>query len=208
MFSHSFLTHLTTGFVKGTASSNIVDALKHVKACAPQVGHPLLLPIIMLSYELSTENEVRQRLARDWLRKLEHAVTGRDEITEEEGYIRDGILDLDGINRDLYECNSQVLWKKPQAYLDTIKEVEIALGRFRDGMVGEEEGGGRWKDGVGLEKLHRSMLSRLEFYRVKLKGIEHYSWTTLERLRVQREAVCLFSRFRSSLSHFASCLFD
>ena len=151
----------------------------------------------MLSYELSTENEVRQRHARDWLRKLEHAVTGRDEITEEEGYIRDGILDLDGINRDLYECNSQVLWKKPQAYIDCIKEVELAVGRFGEGMVGEDS---KWID-QGLEKMQRNITSRLEFYRVKLKGIEHYAWTTLERLRVQREAVCFLFTFSRPFSY-------
>lgn len=39
------------------------------------------------------------------------------------------------------------------------------------------------------ERLHESMLSRLDFYKVKLKGLENYIIITLERLKVQREAV-------------------
>ena len=41
-----------------------------------------------------------------------------------------------------------------------------------------------------LDKLHRSMVARLDFYKVKLTGLENYIHTTLERLKVQREAVC------------------
>ena len=40
-----------------------------------------------------------------------------------------------------------------------------------------------------MKVLHGSMGSRLEFYRVKLNGQEHYIYTTLERLNVQRQAV-------------------
>lgn len=185
MFSHSLKTSMTTAYAKGTPSSAIVKTIQHVKACAAQVSHPLLMPVILLSYELSPENEIRQRSARDWLRRLEHAISGRDEIREDESYISEGVLDMDGISRDMYECNGQVLWKKPGAYMENVREVERAMGRFREGM----EGVGGYAGEV--EKLHRSMLARLEFYMAKLKGLENYSWTTLERLRIQREAVSL-----------------
>lgn len=183
MFSHSLKTSITTGYAKGTPSSPLVHTIEHIKACALQISHPLLLPVVLLSYELSPENEIRQRSARDWLRRLEHAISGRDEIREDESYVVDGILDMDGISRDMYECNGQVLWKKPGAYMENVKEVERAMGRFREG----KEGVGGY--GVELDKCHRSLLARLEFYMVKLKGLENYSWTTLERLRIQREAV-------------------
>ena len=183
MFSHSLNTAITTGYAKGTTSSAIVKTIAHVKACASQVSHPLLMPMILLSYELSPENEIRQRSARDWLRRLEHAISGRDEIREDESYVTAGVLDMDGISRDMYECNGQVLWKKPGAYMENVREVEKAMVRFREGV----EGVGVYKG--ELEKLHRSMLARLEFYMAKLKGLENYSWTTLERLRIQREAV-------------------
>lgn len=193
MFSHSLKTSITTAYAKGTPSSPLVRTIQHIKACALQVSHPLLLPVVLLSYELSPENEIRQRSARDWLRRLEHAISGRDEIREDESYVVDGILDMDGISRDMYECNGQVLWKKPGAYMENVREVERAMGRFREG-----------KEGVGgygreLDRCHRSLLARLEFYMVKLKGLENYSWTTLERLRIQREAVGLPSPFPLSL---------
>ncbi|KAG6035159.1 hypothetical protein E4U41_006237 [Claviceps citrina] len=193
MLSHSFKTRITTGFVKGTPSSDIVSALQHVRACAAQVGHPMLLPIIVLSYDLSPANDQRQRDARDWLRRLENAVSLRDEVEEHEQYFRDGLLEVDGLNRDLVECHGHVMWKRPQAYLALVEEMDKALQRFGD-MTSKVEGG------VGTshaerthrrdtDKLHRSLIARLEFYKAKLKGLENYIHTTLERLKVQREAL-------------------
>lgn len=186
MLSHSFRTRLTSGFVKGTSSSDIRDAMEHLKASAREVGHPLLLPIIILSYDLAPQNEERQRWLRDWLRKLENALTGRDEIEDFEKYFsQQGHLDLDHLNNDLAECNSQVLWKNPRAFLDIVAEMEVSLERYRT-RAGEAPFTGLNKECC---KLHRSMVGRLEFYKTKLKGIDNYSWTTLERIRVQREAV-------------------
>jgi len=41
----------------------------------------------------------------------------------------------------------------------------------------------------GMRKLQASMLARLDFYRVKLQGIESYAYTTLQRLDIQRSAL-------------------
>ncbi|TVY52619.1 hypothetical protein LSUE1_G009321, partial [Lachnellula suecica] len=40
-----------------------------------------------------------------------------------------------------------------------------------------------------MRKLHASMLGRLDFYRVKLQGLESYAYTTLQRLEIQRSAL-------------------
>lgn len=186
MLSHNFRTGITSGFAKGTESSELVESIRHLTACRGQVGHPLLLPIIILSHELSSKNDQKQREARDWLRRLEHAVSMRSEIEEREGYVRDNVIDLDAINRDLVECHSQVLWKRPQAYQEIIREIEKAMHRFWDRLPEERRNSDEGRD---LDKLHRSMFSRLEFYMVKLKGIENYAHTTLERLTIQRSAV-------------------
>ncbi|KAK2026819.1 hypothetical protein LX32DRAFT_622064 [Colletotrichum zoysiae] len=183
MLSHCFSTGITSGFVKGTPSSFIVDAIRHLMFCAGQVGHPMLLPIIILSHDLSSQNDQKQRDARDWLRKLEHAVSMRNEIEDEEGYVsKDGYLEVDAISRDLVECHSQVLWKRPQAYLEIVKEISSGLEKFKDKVAAEHLP-------TDLDKLHRSMIARLEFYRLKLKGIENYQATTLERLHIQRSAL-------------------
>lgn len=197
MLSYSFKTGITTGFVKGTPSSDIVSALQHVRACADQVGHPMLLPVIILSYDLSPANDQKQRDARDWLRRLENAVSLRNEVEEHEQYFQDGLLEVDGLNRDLVECHGHVMWKRPQAYLALAEEMEKAMERFKE-MMGEVERERHelWGDAERthhklIDKLHRSLAARLEFYKAKLKGLENYIHTTLERLKVQREAVCL-----------------
>ncbi|KAK2592486.1 hypothetical protein QQS21_009831 [Conoideocrella luteorostrata] len=204
MLSYSFKTSITTGFIKGTPSSDIVSALHHMRACSAQIGHPMLLPVIILSYDLSPANDQKQRDARDWLRRLENAVSLRNEVEEHEQYFQDGLLEVDGLNRDLVECHGHVMWKRPQAYLALADEMDKAMERFKSAMMDRETmGGGGGVGRVGavlgdaverahlkeIDKLHRSMAARLEFYKAKLKGLENYIHTTLERLKVQREAL-------------------
>ncbi|KAI1451560.1 hypothetical protein F4805DRAFT_471564 [Annulohypoxylon moriforme] len=180
MLSYSYKTGITSGFVKGTASSDIADSLHLLGCCRADVGHPLLLPMIILSHDLSVRGDKRQRESRDWLRRLENAITMRNEIDEKEIYVD---FDVDGINRDLVECHSQVLWKRPQAYQEIIKEVKGAMDNF---MRYVPEHG---RNSKALMDLHHSMMGRLDFYRVKLTGMEHYIHTTLERLHIQRQAL-------------------
>lgn len=187
MLSHSFKTGITTGYAKGTASSDMVESMKHLKACANQIMHPLLLPIIILSHDLSSSNDQKQRDAREWLRLLEHAVSMRNEVLEEESrYIKESMVDLDQINRDLVECHSQVLWKRPQAYQEIISSISRTMDEFWALAKDDDAYGGK---GGEVDKLHRSMLARLEFYRAKLKGIENYAHITLKRLTIQRAAL-------------------
>lgn len=199
MLSYCFKTAITTGFVKGTESSDIIKALAHLTGCARQVGHPMLLSTIILTYDLSPINDQKQREARDWLRRLENAVSMRDEVDQGEQYNSDLLMQVDGLNRDLVECHGHVMWKRPQAYYELVLEMEVCLGRFkslwplahreREAMTPEEAAHRQ-----DIDRLHRSMVSRMEFYKVKLKGLENYIYTTLERLKVQREAVSLACR--------------
>ncbi|KAH8894814.1 hypothetical protein GQ53DRAFT_792689 [Thozetella sp. PMI_491] len=186
MLSHCFATGITTGFAKGTESSDMLESVRHLKECAAQSMHPMLLPVIILSHDLSAKNDQKQRDAREWLRKLEHAVSMRNEIVEDEGYVKDAIMDLDQINRDLVECHSQVLWKRPQAYMEIIDSMEKCMERFWALASKDEKYGG---DRGEVCKIHRSMCARLEFNNAKLKGIESYAHTTLERLTIQRAAL-------------------
>ncbi len=186
MLSHSFTTGITTGFAKGTESSDMLESIRHLKSCAAQAMHPMVLPVIILSHDLSAKNDQKQREAREWLRKLEHAISMRNEIVEDEGYVKNAVMDLDQINRDLVECHSQVLWKRPQAYMEIIESMEKCMERFWDvAGVDPKYGGPRGE----VYKIHRSMNARLEFNTAKLKGIESYAYTTLERLTIQRAAV-------------------
>ncbi|KAI8671502.1 hypothetical protein NCS57_00625600 [Fusarium keratoplasticum] len=192
LLSYSFKTGITTGFIKGTPSSEVEKTLVHLQACAAEVGHPMLLPIIILSYDLSPENDNKQRKARHWLRRLENAVSLRNEVEEQEQYFQDGLIDVDGLNRDLVECHGNVMWKRPQAYMALAKEMEKAMENFRylwNTTASEDMCEAERKQRKELDKLHRSMVARLDFYKVKLTGLENYIHTTLERLKVQREAL-------------------
>lgn len=183
MLSHDLNNSITTGFIKGTPSSDVVQCLAHLKACALQIHHPLLLPMIIFSHDMSPNTDIKQRDARDWLRRLEHAVSMRMEIQENEGYVDDkGLVDFDLINRHLVECHSQVLWKRPRAYMQILASMERAMKEVEEKMEAEKKKG-EWK------KLHMSMLARMDFYRNKLQGQESYAWTTLQRLDIQRSAV-------------------
>lgn len=187
MLSHSFSTGITTGYAKGTPSSDMMESIKHLKACAGQILHPLLLPVIILSHDLSAKTDQKQREAREWLRLLEHAISMRSEVLEEESrYIKEAMVDLDQINRDLVECHSQVLWKRPQAYQEIINGIHGALDKFWAKARDDPIYGG---PGSQVDKLHRSLHARLDFYRAKLKGIENYAHITLKRLTIQRAAV-------------------
>ncbi|KAF4457546.1 hypothetical protein F53441_596 [Fusarium austroafricanum] len=194
LLSYSFKTGITTGFIKGTPSSEVEKSLTHLKACANQVGHPMLLPIIILTYDLSPENDEKQRKARHWLRRLENAVSLRNEVEEQEQYFQNGLIDIDGLSRDLVECHGNVMWKRPQAYEALVKEMEKAMENFRSSWMmtlalpSEEQSEVERKHHKEIQKLHRSMVSRLDFYKVKLRGLANYIHTTLERLKVQREA--------------------
>lgn len=182
MLSHSIKDGVTTGFCKGTPSSDIVECIRHLKACVLQIGHPMLLPIIIFSHDVSLKTDLKQREARDWLRRLEHAVSMRTEIEEKEGYVKEGVIDLDAINRDLVECHSQVLWKRPKAYLLILSAIESCTENFYKELP-------EARHSKELRKLQSSMKSRLHFYRVKLQGLDSYAYTTLQRLDIQRSAV-------------------
>ncbi|ERS97220.1 hypothetical protein HMPREF1624_06551 [Sporothrix schenckii ATCC 58251] len=193
MLSHNFRSAITTGYAKGTESSQlekIVD--QHLRACARHIAHPLIFPTILLGHDLDSTMDDKQRKARHWLRRLEHAITDRNEIDASERYSN---FDLDEMNRELVECHSQVLWKRPQAYVDTLDEIEKAMTKFRDARERLLRDGqlfahlGDPATEVALDKLHRSMLSRFDFFRQKLKGIRHYAHTTISRLDIQRGAL-------------------
>jgi hypothetical protein len=212
MLSHSFATGITSGYIKGTPTSDVVPALFVLRAAAIEVGHPMLLPVIVLALDLSPKNDEQQRKARDWLRYLETAVSMRDEVDDAEmrdfaathGHPGPGgeglVFEVDGLSRDLVECHGSVLWKRPQAYAALAKEMEKAMASFQHqrGILRSlreekqeevvESDAARAERKI-VERSHESLLSRIDFYQVKLQGLENYIHTTLERLQVQREAV-------------------
>jgi len=183
MLSHDFRTGVTTGFCKGTPSSDIVESISLLKGCGLEICHPLLLPLIIFSHDASFKSDIKQRDARDWLRRLEHTISMRSGIEEREGYVtEEGVVDLDAVNRDLVLCHAQVLWKRPIAFLRITDSFKEAMELFYNSMPEERKN-------PRIKKTQDSMLSRLEFYKKKWEGIETYASTTSERLEMQKSSV-------------------
>ncbi|KAF8850097.1 hypothetical protein BDZ45DRAFT_603309 [Acephala macrosclerotiorum] len=179
LLSHEIKTCITTGFCKGTPSSYLGECLKDLQGCVVEIGHPLLLPFLILSHEASFKTEMRQLDARDWLRRIENAVSIRSQIQDKVAYIKDGAVDLDSINRDLVECHAQVLWKNSVSNLQVIEEFKKSMDVFYKGLSNNQRSG-------KVQKIHASIASKLEFYKNRMQGIENYSNTTLQRLEIQR----------------------
>lgn len=182
---HELQTGLTTGFCKGTPGSDILESLKHLQVCAAETSHPMLLPMIIFSHDTSFKTDIKNRDAREWLRRIEKAVRARTKTKEETSYVKNGVLDLDTINIDLVQCHAQVLWKPPVAYLQILEAFKETMEKFRDMLPRA-----RWETSE-MQKIHFNMLSRSDFYEKKLLGTENYAKTTLQRLEIQRDVVSL-----------------
>ncbi|KAL7931769.1 hypothetical protein V8C35DRAFT_309481 [Trichoderma chlorosporum] len=183
ILSHELITGITTGFCKGTSASIISESIKQLKACASELEHPVLLPLIIFGHESSLASDIRQRDARRWTQRLEHAVSMREGVLNDEGYFYGtGCVDLGTINRDLVECQAQELWKRPVSYLAIIDSIE-EVGRLFIQLLPESR-----KTPV-VENFQKRMTARLEFYRKRWVGIQTYADTTMRRLEIQRSAL-------------------
>lgn len=178
ILSHAFNSSLTTGFVKGTPASRVAGAIEKLQTCAVQTHNPMLFPLLLLSEHLGSERDQQLRNTRDWVRRLEASISRRTENPDED--VKESMADVEEMNRALAECHAQVLRKRPQDWLELIEGMKRAmeLFRFHSSVMTED-----------IEKTHNSITGRLEFYKTKLRGIEGYALTTLERLRIQRDAV-------------------
>ncbi|KAK4067289.1 uncharacterized protein Triagg1_7732 [Trichoderma aggressivum f. europaeum] len=189
ILSHELGTGITTGFCKGTPSSDISKSIEQLKVCASEIEHPMLLPLIIFGHESSVTSEIRQREARHWVRRLENAISMRGEILEDEEYLYgDGAIDLEAVNRDLVECQAQMMWKHPAPYISIIDSLE-EVGRLFIQALPESR-----KTPV-VERFQMRMMARLELYRKRWTGIQTYADTSMRRIEIQRRASIFSTTF-------------
>ncbi|KAF4977947.1 hypothetical protein FZEAL_5595 [Fusarium zealandicum] len=190
MLSYSFKTNITSGYVKGTPTSYVVEALEHLKGCATQVAHPMLLPVIFYSLALGPINDAKQRATRDWLRRVEHALHLDPQKARMEETLERVPVDVDSLSKELVECHASAIRRPPRAYQCVANELESAMQGFWTRWTAVEQSNltaAETAERKMAAKLHKSMLSRIHFYKVKLTALENYIHTSLERLKVQRE---------------------
>ena len=181
VLSYSFLTRITSGYIRGTTLSGIKEAIEFLGKCAQPTYHPLLLPLFLLILDLSSKNEKDQRNIRSRLREFESAVTKRYKTAPAKGYAETGI-GLDSFNRELADLQCQAMWKRPQAWRNAVQRMNAAMACFWEKLP--------FKNQVHeLRDQQRTMLQRLDFIMVRLEGLESYAQVSLERLNIQREVV-------------------
>ncbi|KAN0116700.1 hypothetical protein V8E51_002677 [Hyaloscypha variabilis] len=164
------------------------DCVKHLKASLDQISHPMLFPVIIISHYHSAKIELRQRDARERLRKIERALTHHRTAPRFHSSYKDeqGLINFDQIILELTECHTQVLKKRPYAYLRVLDGFDEAMSMF------EKENSERGEIVTEQQRdTHLRLSSRIDFYRKKLHGQEYYQSVTLERLEVQRSALSM-----------------
>ncbi|KAK5657410.1 hypothetical protein OQA88_2980 [Cercophora sp. LCS_1] len=191
VLSHSFDTKLTSGYIRGTESAKIGMTVKRLVSCSKGAAHPFLLPMLVLTNELSS-NETDQREIRDELRKLESAVSGRYNTNSAERNEQETSVKLDSsITRDLADLQCRVMWRRPQAWQNAVRRLSDAMTTFWDMLPPEDQTS-------ELRCLHKSILSRLDFTTARLDGLESYTQVSLGRLNIQREVMNSFISQRES----------
>lgn len=190
--SYTVNSRVTSAYIKGTVSAKIQTVVEQLKSCSTPVTHPFLLPILMLRQELSLENDNMQREVRAKIRMLENALVKRYKFGGGATYGSEDDLTLDAINHILADSQARVLWKRPQAWQNSVRRMREAMVSFWEHLPDKDKR-------QELEKLHLDLLSCLDYVKVKLEGLEHYSYVSLERLNMLREIVSMHKQL--------SCIF-
>ncbi|KAI1852091.1 hypothetical protein JX266_002944 [Neoarthrinium moseri] len=179
VLSYSFRSKITSGYVKGAENAEIEDIINQVWASRAQISHPLLLPLMFISRELASKNDMTQRTAREQLRRLENVLVGRYKMNPAQGHEIPDYLTMAHIKKTLFKCLGEVLWKRPQAWQNVVQRMRKASECFWDNLPDAAEP-------AEMKKLQRMVRSRFDFLEAKLEGLEHYAHVSWARLEIQR----------------------
>ena len=115
IFSYSLERMETIGIVKGVKPNgfakavNITAFIENDRACARDVGHPLLLLALFVAQVDSSEGEeLRHRHCREVLKKLERAVTLAMRLCTR--LTTSSQMARHTINTDIIECSAKLTW--------------------------------------------------------------------------------------------------
>ncbi|KAK4214207.1 hypothetical protein QBC37DRAFT_342599 [Rhypophila decipiens] len=184
MLSHDFSSAVTTGFVRRTNRSLGRDWTTDLKDCILDIGHAMLIPLLVIDIEVSGTKDSYQREARKQVRELELAISMRTAGAQPNYKLADGVtVDLPAISSALATCQSHVLWNPPAANLEIIATIREADQVFRKSLPANRRGS------PVLEMFHTTLTARLSFYEKRLRGIQTYGDVTKHKLEVQRNTL-------------------
>ncbi|KAK3985143.1 hypothetical protein QBC44DRAFT_275695 [Cladorrhinum sp. PSN332] len=177
--SHSFRNSETVGFARSKPTPGLMVALKNLPACATEIGHPLLLPSMLLVEFLSSAQEVMHMASRDWLHLVEGSVSRGGGLTSNR--ITDPKA-LQNLNEAMTQLYSSIPLKAPQLSRKVVDRFEAAASCFWDNLRAEQKT-------PEMKRIQSNLIARLEFYKARLDGIESFGAATMQRLEIQRSAV-------------------
>lgn len=187
VLSYSFRTRTTSGFLKGTAKAKIGNVIEQLTECASPVSHPFLLPVLMLYNELGADNDKQQRKLRSQIREMDSIMTRqyRNASPAPDYRPRDG-LSLNHISHDIALYQSEVNWKRPQAWRHVVERLREAEEYFWARLAKEDD-----EQVPRMKKLHDMVMSRTNFYQAKLDGLESYTQVSQSRLDNLRQVASI-----------------
>ncbi|KAL2272421.1 hypothetical protein FJTKL_06588 [Diaporthe vaccinii] len=178
ILSHDIEKNTTTGFYKGTGSSNMADVLESLKQCADNTYHPLLIPLLIFEMECMAGTELRQRTARAWVRSIENQL-GQEFLhpTDDSHHLAE--LHTELLRRDIVECHAQVLWKAPKDYTRILQSFRACLRRLGPEVSNIKD----------VAEMHQRFGSRVDFLEQRFESLGVYMDKTLMRLSMQQDAL-------------------
>lgn len=162
----------------------MVDVLDCLKQCANDTYHPLLIPLIIFELESMSGNELRQRAARAWVRRIENQLGQEFEHPADHSHHL-AELHTELLRRDIVECHAQALWKAPRGFIRILEAFRACLERL------DPEIHRAFQNPKDVSEVHQKFGSRVNFLQQRFEGLIIYMDKTLMRLSMQQDAVSL-----------------
>jgi len=150
----------------------------------------MILPTIMFAELMLPNMENKQREARALLRHIERTIQGSD-AKERKPASKKGALDFEAVNRDILLCYRRGFWSGTERYIRILHFFRETMSLFMKGLP-------KSRRNAGIEKLHSEILSRFEFQKRRLQGIDSFSKITTRRLDIQQSLVGWSRTLKSS----------
>lgn len=171
----------TIGFCKGTnwlRLNNSLKTLQDPSLTSGELCHPMTLPVIIFSYEIASRLEVAQRNAKAGLEIIKRKI-GQVQSHEQRG--NDPVAFIEDLNQRIADCHADILWKRPQRYLDIANDIHEALKLYFDNISDEKR--------EILRTSHTVLVARITFFQAKLKSITNAAFRNEADLTLQRESL-------------------
>lgn len=167
-------TQTTTGFFRGTPKSLLKESIKHLRRSNDGFMYPLLLPLIILTHEMSAISNTGMQCSRGWLQEIEDKL-GR---LPSESSIR--LQHLTDLEDQLLKIHKKIVAKNPQTQIEVLKVLRRTV---------KESAALEITKSPDLVKKRDQLYGFLTLNNTKLRGLQADVDVTLSRIEILRSAV-------------------